>query len=80
VRVLPRIRDGYLTSVPGIVSMLGGYCSVWRCPPSATTQTRITTVWTTDDEPLRERSVWLDVALGLALAAFLVVLVFVVLP
>lgn len=36
-------------------------------------------MWT-DDEPLRERSVWLDVALGLTVAAFLVVLVLVVLP
>jgi hypothetical protein len=52
---------------------------LWRYPPSATTQTRITTVWT-DDEPLRTRSVWLDVALGLTLAVFIVVLVFVVLP
>jgi hypothetical protein len=34
-------------------------------------------VWT-DDEPLADRSVWLDVAL--TLAAFLVALVFVVLP
>lgn len=36
-------------------------------------------MWT-DDEPLAERSVWLDVALGLTVAVFLVVLVFVVLP
>lgn len=60
--------------------MLGGCLLLVAYPPSATPQTRITTVWTTDDEPLRTRSVWLDVALGLAFATFLVVLVFVVLP
>lgn len=36
-------------------------------------------MWT-DEEPLRTRSVWLDVALGLALAAFIVCLALVVLP
>jgi hypothetical protein len=59
--------------------MLGGCLLLVAYPPSATTKTRITPVWT-DDESLAERSVWLDVALGLAVAAFLVVLVLVVLP
>jgi len=40
-------------------------------PPGATTKTRITLVWT-DDEPLADRSVWLDVALGLFIVAVLV--------
>jgi hypothetical protein len=37
-------------------------------------------MWTTDDEPLADRSVWLDVALGLTVAAVLIVLALVVLP
>lgn len=37
-------------------------------------------MWTTDDEPLRTRSVWWDIALGLTLAAFIVCLALVVLP
>jgi len=65
VKRLPRI------SVPGGWSRLVAY------PPGATTQTRITLVWT-DDEPLRERSVWSDVALGLVIAAVLVGFVLVV--
>lgn len=36
-------------------------------------------MWT-DDEPLADRSVWLDVALGLTVAVFLVALVLVALP
>lgn len=77
---LPRIRDGYLTPGPGNIPSLGGCLLLVAYPPGATTQTRISPVWTTDDEPLADRSVWLDVALGLTLAAFLVVLALAVLP
>jgi len=58
--------------------MLGGYLHLVAYPPSATTQTRITPVWT-DDEPLRERSVWSDVALALFIAGSVVVFVLVAL-
>ena len=57
--------------------MLGGYLHLVAYPPSTTIKTRITPVWT-DDEPLAERSVWSDVALGLVIAAVLVGFVLVV--
>jgi hypothetical protein len=59
--------------------VLGGCLLLVAYPPSTTTTTRITTVWT-DDEPLADRSVWLDVALGLVVAAFVVCLALAVLP
>lgn len=59
--------------------MLGGCLHLVAYPPSATIQHRMSGVWT-DDEPLADRSVWLDVALGLALTAFMVCLALVVLP
>ena len=61
------------------LTTLGGYLHPVAYPPSATFQTRITLVWT-DDEPLADRSVWLDVALGLFIVAVLVGFVLWVLP
>ena len=66
--------DGYRLRARRVAGTLWAYP-----PPGATIKTRITLVWT-DDEPLAERSVWLDVALGLFIAAVLVGFVLVVLP